>query len=126
MRNGLTGLMNDGLIFQGHNADPWAGHTWYTSSGDKGWFFAWLKRGEHEKARQTLEAQMYYGMTDAYYMMERYADNDPYWVPLVSERQRERDVCCKCCSHSTAKKKSDLKNRGMFSIGKHTAIPKSR
>ena len=81
MRNGLTGLMNDGLIFQGHNADPWAGHTWYTSSGDKGWFFAWLKRGEHEKARQTLEAQMYYGMTDAYYMMERYADNDPYWVP---------------------------------------------
>ena len=81
MRNGLTGLMNDGLIFQGHNADPWAGHTWYTSSGDKGWFFAWLKRGEHEKARQTLEAQMYYGMTNAYYMMERYADNDPYWVP---------------------------------------------
>lgn len=81
MRNGLTGLMNDGLIFQGHNADPWAGHTWYTSSGDKGWFMTWLKRGEREKARQTLEAQLYYGMTSAYYLMERYADNDPYWVP---------------------------------------------
>lgn len=81
MRNGLTGLMNDGLIFQGHNADPWAGHTWYTSSGDKNWFLTWLKRGEREKARQTLEAQLYYGMTAAYYLMERYADNDPYWVP---------------------------------------------
>lgn len=81
MRNGLAGLMNDGLIFQGHNADPWAGHTWYTSSSDKGWFFAWLARGEREKARESLEAQMYYGMTEAYYMMERYADNDPYWVP---------------------------------------------
>lgn len=82
-RNGLTGLMNDGLIFQGHNADPWAGHTWYTSSGDKGWFRAWLARGEIDKARETLEAQMYYGMTSAYYMMERYADNDPYWVPWL-------------------------------------------
>ena len=80
-RNGLTGLMNDGLIFQGHNADPWAGHTWYTSSADKGWFKAYMVRGEREKAREILEAQMYYGMTSAYYMMERYADNDPYWVP---------------------------------------------
>ena len=81
MRNGLTGLMNDGLIFQGHNADPWAGHTWYTSSGDKGWFRTWMLQGEKEKARETLEAQMYYGMSPAYYMVERYADNDPYWVP---------------------------------------------
>ena len=83
MRNGRTGLMNDGLIFQGHNADPWAGHTWYTSSCDKVWFMTWLARGEREKAQETLEAQMYYGMTSGYYLMERYADNDPYWVPWL-------------------------------------------
>lgn len=83
MKNGLTGLMNDGLIFQGHNADPWAGHTWYVSSGDHWWFLTWLAQGEREKARETLEAQLYYGMTDAYQLLERYADNDPYWVPWM-------------------------------------------
>ena len=81
MRAGMTGLMNDGLIFQGHNADPWAGHTWYMSSSDHWWFLTWLAQGEREKARQTLEAQLYYGMSEAYQLMERYADNDPYWVP---------------------------------------------
>ena len=83
MKNGLTGLMDDGLIFQGHNADPWAGHTWYTNAGDEGWFYMWMDRGETEKAHETLEALMYYGMTDAYYLNERYADNDPCWVPWM-------------------------------------------
>lgn len=83
MSHGLTGLMNDGLIFQGHNADPWAGHTWYVSTTDLMWSLTWLKQGEIEKAKETIEAQMFYGMTEAYYMMERYADNDPYWVPWM-------------------------------------------
>lgn len=81
--NGLTGLMNDGLIFQGHNADPWAGHTWYLSSTDLAWFETWLRQGETEKARETMEAQLYYGMSPAYNLLERYADNDPYWVPWM-------------------------------------------
>ena len=82
-RNGLTGLMNDGLIFQGHNADPWAGHTWYTSFGDIYWFENWLKSGEREKAAQTMFAQMKWGMSSEFYLLERYADNDPYWTPWM-------------------------------------------
>jgi len=83
MKNGLTGLMNDGLIFQGHNADPWAGHTWYTSFSDQYWFENWLKGGRREKAWETLSAQFKWGMSKEYYLLERYADNDPYWTPWM-------------------------------------------
>ncbi len=83
MKNGLTGMMNDGLIFQGHNADPWAGHTWYTSLSDMYWFYNWLESGQREKAWETLSAQMKYGMSPQYYLLERYADNDPYWTPWM-------------------------------------------
>lgn len=83
MKNGLTGQMNDGLIFQGHNADPWAGHTWYTSFSDIYWFYNWLEGGERDKAWETLSAQWKYSMSKEYYMLERYADNDPYWTPWM-------------------------------------------
>lgn len=81
MKNGLTGLMNDGMLRQGANSDPYAGHTWYTSFSDLYWYYAWLQTGEYEKARETLEAQFKYGMSPEFYLNERYADNDPYWVP---------------------------------------------
>ncbi|RED75215.1 hypothetical protein [Cohnella phaseoli] len=80
---GLMGLMSDGLIEQGHNADYWAGHTWYTSGPDIPWFYAWLERGERDKAERLLQAQLTYSMTPEYYMCERYADNDPYFVPWL-------------------------------------------
>ncbi len=83
MKNGLTGRMNDGLLFQGHNADPWAGHTWYTSFSDIYWFENWFLGGEREKAYETLSAQWKYGMSKEYYMLERFADNDPYWTPWM-------------------------------------------
>ncbi|NLD86876.1 MAG: hypothetical protein GX633_01265, partial [Clostridiales bacterium] len=69
MKNGLTGLMNDGLIFQGHNADPWAGHTWYVGYGDMNWFYNWLWGGEREKAKETLFAQFKYGMSKEFYLL---------------------------------------------------------
>lgn len=28
-------------------------------------------------------AQMKWGMSKEYYMLERYADNDPYWTPWM-------------------------------------------
>ncbi len=84
MRNGLTGLMNDGQVGGGwYPDDPWAGHTWYTSQGDYAWFMNWLQSGEREKAALTLFAQMQWGMTPEYYLLERYADNDPYWTPWL-------------------------------------------
>ena len=90
-QHGLMGLMGDGLLLQGDNADYWAGHTWYTSAPDICWFYAWLESGQKEKAKQTLEAQLKYAMTPEYYMCERYADNDPYftpWLPNASANGR--------------------------------------
>ncbi len=82
IHNGLTGLMTDGLFSWGQfYSDPWAGHTWYLSTSDLCWFYAWLERGERTKAAQTLRAQFRYGMTPEYYMAERYADNDPTFCP---------------------------------------------
>jgi hypothetical protein len=84
--------MNDGLLFQGHNADPWAGHTWYLSTTDQWWFQTWLKQGEREKAEKTLASVVYYGMSEAYQMLERYADNDPYGSPgCRTQRKRPFD-----------------------------------
>lgn len=83
MRNGLTGLMNDGQLKQGASSDPWAGHTWYVSTPDYCWFEHWLRSGNRDKALETLKAQLKYGLTEEYYAMERYADNDPYFVPWM-------------------------------------------
>ena len=81
MKNGLTGLMNTGRAR--HGSDPWAGHTWYLSMCDYSWFLTWLSQGEKEKAEETLKAQLTYCMTKEYYLCERYADNDPYFVPWL-------------------------------------------
>ncbi|MEM3423838.1 MAG: hypothetical protein QXE51_04670 [Nitrososphaeria archaeon] len=78
IKNGLTGLMTDSMLSP---SDPWAGHTWYTSFSDMCWFYGWLKRGEREKAAETLNAQFKYGMTKEFYLQERYADNDPSFTP---------------------------------------------
>ncbi|MCX7706029.1 MAG: hypothetical protein N2115_07235 [bacterium] len=80
MKNGLTGLMTDCLL-PGYASDPWAGHTWYVSFSDLCWFSGWMKRGEKEKAFETLWAQVQYGMSEEYYMLERFADNDPSFCP---------------------------------------------
>lgn len=81
MKNGLTGLMTDGLFRGNYASDPWAGHTWYVSFSDFCWFEGWMKRGEKDKAMETLWAQIRYGMSKHYYMLERFADNDPAFCP---------------------------------------------
>lgn len=71
-QNGLYGHMpyEDGNL-----------HIWYTSAPDYEWFMAWMRLGMYDKAQEILESQIRYSMTDEYYMLERYADNDPYYVP---------------------------------------------
>ncbi len=80
MKNGLTGLMTDGLLGS-YASDPWAGHTWYVSFSDFCWFLGWIRRGERDKALETMWAQIRYGMSNEYYMLERFADNDPCFCP---------------------------------------------
>ena len=80
MRNGLTALMNTSIL-KSHQWDPWAGHIWYISYSDMQWFYYYMKKGDRKAAETILNAQLKYGMTPEFYMMERYADNDPYFVP---------------------------------------------
>lgn len=56
-------------------------HIWYTNNSDYDWFILWSHFGVIDKADEIIEAQFRYSMTDEYYMVERYADNDPYYVP---------------------------------------------
>ena len=56
-------------------------HIWYTNNSDYDWFLLWNHFGIKDQAQKIIEAQFKYSMTDEYYMVERYADNDPYYVP---------------------------------------------
>lgn len=81
MQKGLTGLMNDGRLRPQKDWDAWAGHTWYLSTCDSRWYYTWMKQGKREKALTTIEATVKYGMSPEYQMIERYADNDPCYLP---------------------------------------------
>jgi hypothetical protein len=82
MERGMTHRMTESLFTHSpFEADPWVGHTWYLSFSDLIWFYAWMERGEREKAAATLWAQMRYGMSPEFYQQERYADNDPAFCP---------------------------------------------
>ena len=61
--------------------DRWCGHTWYLGISELAWFTGWLAAGEFGKAEEAFLSLANYGMTKEYYMQERYADNDPTYVP---------------------------------------------
>ena len=56
-------------------------HIWYVSIPDAAWFAAWMRIGERGRAEDILRNQLRWSMTAEYYMPERYADNDPWYVP---------------------------------------------
>ena len=74
------GISKDG--FYGYMIYPNGNkHIWYMSFPEYYWFKIWMKLGEREKAQQILDHQFRFAMTNEYVMLERYADNDPYFVP---------------------------------------------
>ena len=77
-QNGLHDVMTSNLQY--YNMD-WIGHTWYTSFGDHPWFKHYMLTGQKELAEETLHAQLKYSMTEEFYMSERFAANDKYYVP---------------------------------------------
>ena len=54
---------------------------WYLSTCDMRWFYTWLAQGRRDKAEEVIRAQLTYGMSEAYYIVERFADNDPWYMP---------------------------------------------
>lgn len=74
------GISKDG--FYGYMPYPDGNrHIWYMSFPEYYWFKIWMKLGEREKALEILDHQFRFAMTNEYVMLERYADNDPYFVP---------------------------------------------
>jgi len=75
-----TGLCQNGLYcrmpYQNGNT-----HVWYTSISDYDWFKLYNMLGRDAEALEIIQGQIRYSMTDEYYMIERYNDDDPYFVP---------------------------------------------
>ncbi len=78
---GLTGLMTscssmwDEAYFGGY------GDVWYTMQSETYWVRAWMQTGEIEKARETLDAMLYFGMTTEFVVAERYCSINPWYSP---------------------------------------------
>ncbi|MBO5370371.1 MAG: hypothetical protein J6B23_06825 [Clostridia bacterium] len=76
-QNGLHALMHACGTYN----NPWIGYVYYTTTGDEFWFWYYMATGDRQKAWETLKGQLKYSMTKEYYCIERYATNDPYYVP---------------------------------------------
>lgn len=79
--NGLTGRMTscssmwDEAYFGGY------GDVWYTMQSETYWIKAWMKCGETDKAKETLDGILKYGLTDEYVVSERYCSINPWYNP---------------------------------------------
>lgn len=54
---------------------------WYVAFQEYYWFLYFLRHGARDKCEEILSALYCYAMTDEYYMIERYNERDPYFVP---------------------------------------------
>ncbi|MBQ9773755.1 MAG: hypothetical protein IJW30_03735 [Clostridia bacterium] len=78
---GLTGRMTscssmwDEAYFGGY------GDVWYTMQSETYWVKAWCACGEREKAKETLDACLTFGMTEEHIVAERYCSINPWYNP---------------------------------------------
>ena len=78
---GRTGLMTscesawDGAY---HGA---SGDVWYTIQSELYWVPAWMEAGEVDKAKESVEALLKYGITKEYITSERYCSIDKWYSP---------------------------------------------
>ncbi|MBQ8611054.1 MAG: hypothetical protein IJ412_05010 [Oscillospiraceae bacterium] len=72
-RSGLYGHM----AFRDGNT-----HIWYVCGyAEYSWFVSWLKQGDRAAAKEILDSFLQYSITEECYILERFADNDPWFVP---------------------------------------------
>ena len=77
-----AGITREGLGLYGHM--PYKdgnNNIWYLSFPDIYWFEIWMQYGYKEKAKEIIEAQLRYAMSEEYYFAERIDAKDPYYVP---------------------------------------------
>ena len=58
-------------------------HIWYTTAPEIFIFRTFRRRGDYAAADAILNAILRYCLTDEYVLAERYADNDPWYVPWM-------------------------------------------
>ena len=64
---------------------------WYVCCEEYSWFKIFMRFGKREKAEEVLRDNFRFAMTDEYYMLERYNQQDPYfgpWMPNASANGR--------------------------------------
>lgn len=54
---------------------------WYVAFQEYYWFLYFLRHGARDKCEEIFRDIYRYAMTDEYYMLERYNERDPYFVP---------------------------------------------
>ncbi len=89
----LCTMMRDGAS----GVNPKGPHIWYVGSTEYPLYYFYKKFNNKEKMKACLESTYKFSMTNEYYMVERYQDNDPYfapWSPNVSENGRFIEMLC--------------------------------
>ena len=54
---------------------------WYVACQEYYWFLYFLRHSMRDRCEEILRDTFRYAMTDEYYMVERYKETDPYFVP---------------------------------------------
>ena len=88
--NGLTYPFGPSVISK-------KGRRWYGSWVDMEMYYYFRRIGDDQKAKEILDAQLNYIMTNEYYMMERYDDSDSWyspWCPNCSANGRTLSMLC--------------------------------
>ncbi|MFA6948600.1 MAG: hypothetical protein WCQ72_06440 [Eubacteriales bacterium] len=57
------------------------GDTYYTNVPETSWFYAYMQRGERDKAWEMLESTLRFNLTDEYTTSERYTPLDVWYAP---------------------------------------------
>lgn len=79
--SGLAGIMTSCTCYCDEGYFGGYGDVYYTIQNERQWIKAWLMRGETDKARKALLANLHYGMTPEFVTAERYCSTDPWYSP---------------------------------------------
>jgi hypothetical protein len=54
---------------------------WYVSTAEACFFRYFLRHGMYERCEEIIRDNIRFAMTDEYYMIERFHENEPYFIP---------------------------------------------
>lgn len=76
------GFMHGGLYNKmPHHVRPEREFIWYVCGQEYGWFKCMLHHGDLDRARELVNDNIYYAMSEDYYMLERYHQKSVWYAP---------------------------------------------